>query len=185
MDETTPPTQVTPNPLAGERTEQAKTILEEILTRLGVSAAVDAREVGDEIVLRVQVGEGAEAVGLQGPRAALWEPIGYLVSKMVGRDPSRRCFVAIETGAPGEAQAPTTETDEDLLALGRFLAERAKRLGRVLAVGPMGSKERRVIHLAVKEVAGVSSRSEGEGGARRLLIVPDVPAPVIPPVPQG
>jgi predicted RNA-binding protein Jag len=41
----------------------------------------------------------------------------------------------------------------------------------------MGSRERKAIHLAVKESGGVTSRSEGEGAARRLLVVPDKLAP--------
>jgi predicted RNA-binding protein Jag len=37
----------------------------------------------------------------------------------------------------------------------------------------MSPRDRRAIHLALKEMPGVSSRSEGEGSLRRLLVVPD------------
>jgi hypothetical protein len=37
----------------------------------------------------------------------------------------------------------------------------------------MSAADRRVIHLALADVPGLSTRSEGEGAARRLLIIPD------------
>jgi len=46
-------------------------------------------------------------------------------------------------------------------------------LGKVLAVAPMSARERRQIHLALVGVEGVSTRSEGEGLFRQLLIIPE------------
>ncbi|MHB8416963.1 MAG: R3H domain-containing nucleic acid-binding protein [Myxococcales bacterium] len=161
---------------AGEapRGARAKEILAALLGHLGVGAEIEAKEVGEDVSLRVHVTSGAEAVGLADPKAPLWEPIGYLVGKMVNRDPAKRCWVLLQTGTePVGAVAPPEERDEALVQLGHFLAQRAKALGKVLAVGPMGPRERRSIHLAVKEIAGVTSRSEGEGNSRRLLVVPD------------
>jgi predicted RNA-binding protein Jag len=37
----------------------------------------------------------------------------------------------------------------------------------------MTPRDRRAIHLALKEMPGVSSRSEGDGSLRRLLVIPD------------
>jgi spoIIIJ-associated protein len=169
----------------GERGAKAQALLATLLGHLGVTAEIEPIEAGEAITLKLKISGGAEAVGLADPRAPLWEPIAYLVGKMMTRDPSRRCSVALDTGAqtpigapvaaaPGAPAAPMVEeNDEELLKMGRFLAERAKQVGKVLVVGPMGSRERKAIHVAVKEVGGVTSRSEGEGAARRLLIVPD------------
>ena len=54
----------------------------------------------------------------------------------------------------------------------RPLAEAAKRTGKILAVAPISARERRQIHLALVDEEGVSTRSEGEGIFRQLLIVP-------------
>lgn len=166
----------------GERGAKAKELLQGLLGQLGVTADVEPGERGDDVILRVKVTAGGEPVGLSDPKAPLWEPIGYLVGKMASRDPSKRCWVTLQTGPEAEGAALPEAEDEELLALGRFLAERAKTLGKVLVVGPMGPRERRSIHLAVKEVPGVSSRSEGEGTARRLLVVPEK---LTPPGPEG
>ncbi len=168
-----------PTVVPGERGGKAKALLGSLLGHLGVSAEIEPFETGDAITLKVKVTGGGETVGLVDPRAPLWEPIAYLIGKMMTRDPERRCSVSLDTGGPAAIGAPppassaTEEPDEELLKMGRFVAERAKQVGKVLVVGPMGSRERKAIHLAVKEVGGVTSRSEGEGAARRLLVVPD------------
>jgi spoIIIJ-associated protein len=179
-----PVAQSAPLPAAapGERGAKAREGLATLLGHLGVSAEIEAFEAGEAITLKLKVTGGGETVGLADPKAPLWEPIAYLIGKMMTRDPSRRCSVTLDTGAPSTIGAPPAapiveETDEELLKMGRFLAERAKQVGKVLVVGPMGSRERKAIHLAVKEVGGVTSRSEGEGAARRILVVPDKLAP--------
>jgi spoIIIJ-associated protein len=183
----TPAASPAPAPVAatgapGERGAKATALLSTLLGHLGVTAEVQAVESGDAITLRVTVTAGGEAVGLVEPRAPLWEPIAYLIGKMMTRDPERRCSVSLDTGGQTAIGAPlpaalVEEPDEELLKLGRFVAERAKQVGKVLVVGPMGSRERKAIHLAVKDVGGVTSRSEGEGAARRVLVVPDKLAP--------
>ena len=60
------------------------------------------------------------------------------------------------------------------------LAETAKRTGKVLAVAPISPRDRRAIHLALVGVDGVSTRSEGEGIFRQLLVIPG-PKPKSPP----
>jgi spoIIIJ-associated protein len=52
------------------------------------------------------------------------------------------------------------------------LAAAARRTGKVLAIAPISARERRQIHLALVGAEGVSTRSEGEGLFRQLLIVP-------------
>jgi spoIIIJ-associated protein len=172
----------TPAIASGERGAKAAALLSTLLGHLGVTAEIQPFESGDAITLRLKVTSGGEAVGLVEPRAPLWEPVAYLIGKMMTRDPERRCSVSLDTGGQTPIGAPppaaaVEEPDEELLKLGRFVAERAKQVGKVLVVGPMGSRERKAIHLAVKELGGVTSRSEGEGAARRVLVVPDKLAP--------
>jgi len=57
-------------------------------------------------------------------------------------------------------------------AMAERLAATAKRTGKVIAVAPISARDRRQIHLALVEVEGVSTRSEGEGLFRQLLIIP-------------
>jgi spoIIIJ-associated protein len=61
------------------------------------------------------------------------------------------------------------------VALERFareVAESVKANGVAKALDPMGSADRKVVHDAVNEIEGVSTASEGEDAARRVVIRP-------------
>jgi spoIIIJ-associated protein len=45
-------------------------------------------------------------------------------------------------------------------------------MGKVLAIAPISPRERRQIHLALVGQESVTTRSEGEGIFRQLLIIP-------------
>ena len=64
------------------------------------------------------------------------------------------------------------EGDPAIKAMAERVAETAKRTGQVIAIAPISARDRRQIHLALVGVPGVSTRSEGEGIFRQLLIIP-------------
>ncbi|MDR1775310.1 MAG: KH domain-containing protein [Actinomycetes bacterium] len=51
-------------------------------------------------------------------------------------------------------------------------AERAKRTGRPVALKAMTAQERRIVHMALREMRGVSTSSEGQGAYRHVVITP-------------
>ena len=164
--------------LSQERGPVARELLLELFRHMGLGAEVTLRPGGDEIVLQARMGEGAEGAGLGGGRPTMQEPISYLLSKMVNRGVPEGGPRAVVRIGFGEAVAPespvqTEETDPDLIALGRLLVERANKLGKTLTVGPMTARERRSLHVAVKDVGGATTRSEGDSLLRRVLIIPD------------
>ncbi len=60
----------------------------------------------------------------------------------------------------------------ELQLLARKAAENVVATGKSFRLQPMPSMERRVIHLALAEVDGVRSESEGRGEYRRVVIEP-------------
>ncbi len=172
--------------VAKERGPAAKEMLAELFKHLGLPAELTLREGGEEIVLHARMGEGAGAAGLAGDHPTMQEPIAYLLSKMVNRglaEGGPRAYVKLTFGDVISllSESSAGETDPELVVLGKMLAERARKLGKTLAVGPMGARDRRSIHVAVKEVGGATTKSEGEGLLRRVLVVPEgQPAPAKP-----
>ena len=51
--------------------------------------------------------------------------------------------------------------------------ERAERSGRPVSLRPMSPQERRMVHIAIREVQGVTSSSEGSGDNRHVVIIPN------------
>lgn len=53
-------------------------------------------------------------------------------------------------------------------------ASRVKESGKPVALSPMSSYERRLCHMAISEIEGVMTESEGEGEDRHVVIKPKV-----------
>ena len=51
-------------------------------------------------------------------------------------------------------------------------AERTERTGQPFALSPMNARERRIVHLALKDRLGVRTESEGSGPHRRVVVYP-------------
>lgn len=52
-------------------------------------------------------------------------------------------------------------------------AQRARETGRPVALEAMSPKERRVVHMALREVDGIATMSVGEGRYRQVVVVPE------------
>jgi len=96
----------------------------------------------------------------------LLRSLEYLVEKMVS-DGDRRAKVSMDMNG-ARAQA-----DEDLGESARDLAQRAMDEERVYKMGPLDPRARRLVHIALRELKGVTTESEGEGVFRRICIIPD------------
>ncbi|MBV9294725.1 MAG: single-stranded DNA-binding protein [Acidobacteriaceae bacterium] len=73
---------------------------------------------------------------------------------------------------------------EELRMSALAAAEKVKRTRVPFHFNPMSSRERRVIHLALREEKDLRSESVGVGPARAVVIIPaDMPTPPAPPMP--
>lgn len=75
---------------------------------------------------------------------------------------------------------------EELRMSALAAAEKVKRTHTPFHFNPMSSRERRVIHLALRDERELRSESVGMGAARAVVVVPaDMPTPPAPPVAPG
>ena len=135
---------------------------EALLGKLGADVAVEARETAEAIGLALTPRPG-NAVELTG---ALVEAIQVLATRVANPHGEGRKVVNLDVGGFPE------DGDPVVTAMAERLAAAARRMNQVLAVAPISARERRQIHVALVEAEGVSTRSEGEGLFRTLLIVP-------------
>jgi spoIIIJ-associated protein len=77
---------------------------------------------------------------------------------------------------------------EELRMSGLAAAERVKKTHAPFHFSPMNSRERRIIHLSLRNETEVRSESVGMGPIRQVVVVPAdlkvLPEPVIPPRPR-
>jgi len=62
------------------------------------------------------------------------------------------------------------DRNNKLTEIAEIAAGKAKSLGKSIALYPMNSFERRVVHEVIAKIDGVESNSDGEGKERRVII---------------
>lgn len=124
--------------------------------------------------VRASVKATAQGLGLQldGPdRKALSEKDGELLSALqfLLNRMSRRAWPGvgrIHLYCDGRRET----RDEDLIELARNAARQVARTGRPKRLRSMNAYERRLVHMTVREMRGMGSRSEGDGYLKRVRI---------------
>lgn len=146
-----------------EKREEAARVLREILDRMRVDAEVSAFDDGEKIILDAHGSESGLVIGKKG---ATLDSLQYLVSRIVFRNPAEAAPIVVD------AEGYRGRREDSLVDLARRLAEKAVRSGRPVPVEPMSAHDRKVVHTTLAEHPGVTTESEGEGMARRVVIFP-------------
>jgi spoIIIJ-associated protein len=144
--------------------ERAREVLGGILQRMGIDATIDVREEGERTFLDIH---GPEAGLVIGKKGQTLEALQYLVAKAVhrGDDEEYRPVVV-------DAEGYRSRREATLVEMAQRLGEKAIRTQTPITMNPMSPHDRRIIHITLDKVPGVTTRSEGEGIFRRLVIVP-------------
>ena len=129
-----------------------------------VSIAPDDGE-GGENEIRLEI-EGPDAGRIIGKRGQVLEAIQYLTTRVAHRPGEERKHIAVD------AEGYRARHEDQLSQMARRLAQRVATEGKVITFDPMSARDRRVVHMALKDVAGVRTESSGEGADRRVQIIP-------------
>jgi spoIIIJ-associated protein len=152
--------------IEGQR-QAVESFLIDLLAAFGRSDATVTVAVSEDEAIEASV-DGAELGLLVGQKGVTLQAVQELVRSMV-----QRRFVG-ETHARVRLDVAGYRARRKV-ALERFaleVAESVKASGVAKALDPMGSADRKVVHDAVNEIEGVSTVSEGEDAARRVVIRP-------------
>jgi len=145
--------------------EKASEFLLGVLERMGVSADIDIKEETDKTVLEIQTPDTELVIGRRG---VVIDALQHLVNKAVfkeKRDEKQKPIV-VDSGGFRDKQI------ERLRALAQRMGEKALQTKQIVELQPMSPHDRRIVHMAIAEIPGLSSRSEGEGEDRHILVVP-------------
>lgn len=141
----------------------AKMVLERIITGINVPARVEGKIEGGRIYLNIR-GDGSGL--LIGRHGQTLDAIQYIVGRIVGKRLGEKRIVVVDTEGYRERRRETLER------LARRMGEKAKSTGRAVSLEPMNSRDRRVVHLALKDDRNLETRSEGEGELKGIKIIP-------------
>lgn len=125
---------------------------------------ISRSEDGELLVFEIR-GPGARA--LAGGDGRSVDALQLLVNQAAVRGDADAKRIVLDVEGNAEAR-------EDFLGrLAQRVVRRAREGGRAVALDPMSGRDRRIIHLAVRDEEGVASMSIGEGRYRQVMIVPE------------
>jgi spoIIIJ-associated protein len=119
---------------------------------------------GEMVVLQVKGPAGQSLSSGQGRTVDALQLLVNQVAVKVGPD-RQRVVIDVE----GDADA----REEFLGKLADRVAKRALQTGRAVALDPMNGRDRRLIHVALRDRDDVATMSEGEGQYRQVVVVPE------------
>jgi spoIIIJ-associated protein len=150
-----------------EAAEVAKEVLEQLLSIMGIDAVVEEKPVGDGGHARFNLEMKGEDLGvLIGRRGQTLASLQYLVYLMVGH--RLKIHVPLIVDVEGYLE----RRNESLQGLAMRMADQVITTGQIAVMEPMTPRERRIIHMALKDFEGVVTQSIGEGDYRKVTIVP-------------
>lgn len=133
-----------------------------LLERMGVKAemVISPRENGG-----VNVNLTGSAMGaIIGRRGETLDAIQHLTNCVVNRGNDKHMHISVD------AECYRSKREESLTKLAEKMAEKAIKYKRSMALEPMNSYERHVIHTALQNYEGVSTSSTGVEPNRRVVV---------------
>src|ERR1700677_1160167 len=144
-------------------------VLIRLLRGMDLPDTVKSRKDEDgNLVLNI---EGPSSGTLIGRHGHTLDSLQYLVAKVAQRlTGDERTIIIVDVENYLERQKDKLKE----LAVG--LAEKAKETGVDIPMRPMSSKDRRIVHMTLKDHEHVTTESQGEGFRRRVVVIPKVKA---------
>lgn len=153
-----------PAPAAASEEEYAeiRSFLTGLMERMGVEAEIEIgpRDNGGILVCLSGSGMGA----IIGRRGETLDAIQHLTNYVVNRDSDRRMHISVD------AENYRAKREESLTKLAVKMAEKVLKYKRSMALEPMNSYERHVIHTALQNYEGVTTSSTGVEPNRRVVV---------------
>lgn len=150
------------NNAEGEQAEQTARFLSGLLDHMGVHAAIDiAPREGGGLDVNLS-GSGIGAV--IGRRGETLDAIQHLTNYAVNRGSDKRAHINVD------AENYRAKREDSLVRLAEKMAAKAIKYKRSMALEPMNSYERHVIHAALQNYEGVTTSSTGSEPNRRVVV---------------
>jgi spoIIIJ-associated protein len=148
-----------------EQTREASAILRRILELMGEKTEIET--VGDAEPGTVELNIKGDGSGiLIGRHGQTLDALEYLVNRMLARKVKDNVPIALDS----ESYRARRRRQLHRMALSK--GEEAKREHTLVTLDPMPPRDRRIIHLALKDDPMIMTRSAGDGFLRAVEIAP-------------
>jgi spoIIIJ-associated protein len=161
-----PPPAEAPRPVEGPAAARVRALLEQVLDACGIRGQIAIEEAEEALYATVT---GPDLGLLIGRHGQTIDALQYLANAMMHRGGQR---IEVTIDAQGYRERRARSLHEAALKA----AAEVRRTGQPVVLEPMTSVERKIVHLRLKELAGVATASEGAEPNRHVVVTPE-PAP--------
>lgn len=140
-----------------------RSFLDGLLEKMGVKADIEITPRADADGIDVKL-SGKSMGAVIGRRGETLDAIQHLTNYAVNRGCDKRLHINVD------AEGYRSKREESLVKLAEKMAEKAIKYKRSMALEPMNSYERHVIHSALQNYEGVTTASTGEEPNRRVVV---------------
>jgi len=148
----------------GLAVSKAKTTVTELLKHMGMAFdSVEAAETDGAVNCVIKGPDGSLIIGKNGQTLEAMEHITNLI---VNRSSDTRVKINLDT------EDYRLHQEQRVSALALKAADQVRSSGKIFRFEPMSAKERRMVHIALKDAPGIETYSEGEGSFRRVAVKP-------------
>lgn len=159
--------QAKPSPGAGDTQGIIDAVIrfcQDIVLRMQMELRVEAKLEGATLTVNFS---GADRPLLLSNTAAVLNSMEYLVSKVFRTEKDERISSIV-----CDSDKYRQHREAELVLLAQMASKKVLTQQRPLSLQPMTPRERRIVHLALAEIEGVRSQSDGDGDNRSITIYP-------------
>ena len=139
----------------------------ELLKFMGASPKIEMEEEDGRIRLAASVDEAGFLIGKDGENLRALQHVFQLMFIKKTMEP------LVSGGLILDVNNYYKEKENYLQALAKNTAQKVLETKKPAVLDPMPAYERRIVHLTIEGIEGVSSESSGEGSERRIVIKPE------------
>lgn len=148
-----------------DRDGAARQVVDKLVELMGLEVEIAVEEQEEQVDVQIT---GTDAASLVGKKGKTLDALQFIVNKIVSRQVRDHKLVVLDADSYRERR------EASLTQLAQRLGEKALDEGKIVRLNPLSARDRRIIHITLRDVEGLSTRSEGDGEERRLLIVPEL-----------
>jgi spoIIIJ-associated protein len=140
--------------------------LSELGTHIGLSFSIKVSQINeklDRMVFLIQCNDGDILIGKDGD---ILESLQHLLRLAVAKKFKQNLKILVDINGYREKRK------QYLTIMAKRLADKVKRTGKIIKTDALNPYERRIVHTLFKHNRNITTKSEGEGHTKKVLIKP-------------
>jgi len=147
--------------------QQLSDVLDNILGLLLLEGSYEIEEGEDGFLVSIETKDAGRLIGARGESL---EGLQLIVNQIMSRKIGEEAFKRVILDVLGWRK----QKEEDLKIQASEWGKKVLETGKEMELEPQSSWQRRVVHMVIQEMDGLSSESAGEGRDRHIVIKPNV-----------